>query len=95
LKEGLDLNTNNDVLAELDAVLLEVERRLISYASLGSEFVDTADEGLALALKVEARLEQTQSASYLAKRTLKSVGIGEWAPSAAGGSFRDDFRLVS
>ena len=83
---------NNDLLAELDAVLLEVEQRLVSYANLGAEMVETADEGLALAVKVRARLDQTNTVAYRTESELKSVGIGEWEPTGIRG-FRNDPRL--
>ena len=46
---SLDALTNADLLATLDAVLLEVERRLFRYSQTGHEILEMADEGLVLA----------------------------------------------
>jgi hypothetical protein len=48
---------NETLLAVLDQVLLELDRRLTRYAQAGHEVLDMADEGL-LALRALARLAQ-------------------------------------
>src|SRR5437868_3463648 len=46
---------DDDLLAALDAVLLELEKRLLQYARGGPEILQMADEGLVLAARSAAR----------------------------------------
>jgi len=48
MADELEQMSNADLLATLDTVLVEVERRLLRYARTGPEILAMADEGLVL-----------------------------------------------
>lgn len=85
---------NDDLMAGLDIVLLEVERRLLHYARVGPEMLGMADEGLVLAVRSAARLRQAQSATAHATVHLQTVGVGEWKPTGTNPSWSDDPRVI-
>ena len=87
---GLD---NADLLAALDLVLLELERRLLRYAQQGAEILEMADEGLVLAVRSSARLVQAQSAAAHTQSHLQLVGVGEWRPTSTRPSWGTDPRM--
>ena len=84
---------NPELLALLDRVLLELERRLLRYAQRGAEIQEMADEGLVLALRAGARLRQAQSAASHTAGHLQVVGVGEWSPSSTNPGWSDDPRV--
>ncbi len=84
---------NAELLASLDVVLLELERRLLHYARVGPEMVEMADEGLVLASRAAARLGQAQSASAHAAGHLQIVAVGDWHPRSTAPSWSDDPRV--
>ena len=84
---------NAELLAGLDIVLLELERRLLHYARVGPEMVVMADEGLVLASRAAARLRQAQSATSHAAGHLQIVGVGQWRPTTTSPSWADDPRV--
>ena len=86
--------TNESLLATLDAVLIELERRLLHYSHVGAEMVAMADEGLVLAARAAARLKQTQSAASHTIGHLQVVGVGEWKPRTTNPSWGDDPRVT-
>jgi hypothetical protein len=88
--EGL---TNVELLAGLDATLVELERRLLRYAQSGPELLVMADEGLVLASRAAARLRQTQSAAAHTAGHLQVVGVGDWRPRRINPSWADDERV--
>src|SRR5947209_17476259 len=73
---------NAELLAALDLVLLELEKRLLHYARLGPELLEMADEGLVLAVRASARLGQAQSSAQHAEGHLQLVGVGDWSPTS-------------
>ena len=85
--------TNDALLAWLDQVLLEVERRLLQYAQSGAQLQAMADEGLLLATRAGARLRQSQSAATHAAGHLQVVGIGDWRPRSTNPGWSDDPRV--
>lgn len=85
---------NAELLATLDVVLLELERRLLHYAQVGPEMVVMADEGLVLSSRAAARLSQAQSASAHAAGHLQIVGVGDWKPRSTAPSWSDDPRVT-
>jgi hypothetical protein len=91
-----DLGTlmNGALLAELDLLLLELERRLYRYARSGSELVHIADEGLLLAVRSRARLTQALASAQHTERHLQVVGIGQWQPTGTGQAWNADARVV-
>jgi hypothetical protein len=94
LPAGLAECSNEELLAALDAVLLELERRLLRYARSGAEIVDMADEGLVLAVRSGARVRQTQSASAHAAGHLQTLGVGDWSPRSTNPGWSDDPRVT-
>jgi hypothetical protein len=84
---------NQTLLAVLDQVLLEFDRRLTRYAQAGHEVLDMADEGLLLALRALARLAQTQSAAQHAQQHLQIVGVGGWRPAGVRPTWSADPRV--
>jgi hypothetical protein len=86
---------NEELLAGLDLMLLELERRLLRYARIGPELLDMADEGLVLAARAGARLRQAQASAGHAAGHLQVLGVGEWAPRSTTPSWSDDPRVVS
>jgi hypothetical protein len=87
--------SNAELLATLDLVLVELEKRLLRYAQVGPEILDMADEGLVLAARSGARLGQAQSSAAHTHSHLQLVGVGEWNPQRTGPSWADDPRLFS
>jgi hypothetical protein len=85
---------NDDLLAALDAVLLELERRLLRYARMGPEILEMANEGLILAVRAGARLGQAQSSAAHAAGHLQVVGVGDWRPASTRPGWADDHRLT-
>ncbi len=78
----------------LDAVLLELEKRLFRYARVGPELLEMADEGLVLAARSAARLSQAQSSAAHAVGHLQVVGVGEWSPQSTNPSWSSDRRVT-
>jgi hypothetical protein len=87
---GID---NPTLLALLDQVLLELDRRLTHYAQAGHEVLDMADEGLLLAVRALARIAQTQSAAQHAQQHLQIVGVGDWRPTGVRPTWNADARI--
>jgi hypothetical protein len=85
---------NGELLATLDAVLVEIERRLLHYARTGSEIQAMADEGLVMATRTAARLRQAQSAAAHTAGHLQVVGVGTWNPKTINPSWSDDDRVT-
>jgi hypothetical protein len=85
---------NAELLAAVDVVLLDLEKRLLHYARVGAEMVPMADEGLVLAVRAGARLRQAQSAVSHAAGHLQLVGVGTWSPKSTNASWSDDARIV-
>jgi hypothetical protein len=85
---------NPELLALLDRVLLELERRLLHYAQRGTEIQEMADEGLVLALRAGARIRQAQSAASHTAGHLQVVGVGDWTPSSTNPGWSDDPRVT-
>jgi hypothetical protein len=80
LGEALPELGNDRLLACLDLVLLELERRSLRYARRGPEILEMADEGLVLAARTAARLRQAQSAASHCAGHLQVPGVGGWQP---------------
>ncbi len=85
--------SNPELLAALDVMLVELEKRLAHYAQVGPELIHLADEGLVLAVRTRARLSQAQSSAQHAENHLQIVGVGEWKPRSTRPSWNDDPRL--
>jgi hypothetical protein len=85
---------NEELLAALDLILLELEKRLLRYAQQGADILEMADEGLVLAARAAARLGQAQSSAMHAQSHLQIVGVGEWRPNSTRPSWGDDPRVV-
>jgi hypothetical protein len=94
LSEHLAEQSNEELLAVLDAVLLELERRLLRYARSGPEIMDMADEGLVLAIRSGARLRQSQSSAAHAASHLQVLGVGGWSPRSTNPGWSDDPRVT-
>jgi hypothetical protein len=86
--------SNDELLICADLVLLEVERRLLRYAQQGPEIKAMADEGLILAVRAAARLQQSQSAAVHATGHLQVLGVGSWQPQSTAPSWDTDPRVV-
>jgi hypothetical protein len=86
--------SNVELLASLDATLVLLERRLLHYTKVGAEILQMADEGLALAAQVAARLAQAQSAVNHARGHLQIVGAGGWKPTNMRLSWEADPRIT-
>ena len=84
---------NDQLLGALDSVLLELERRLLNYARIGPEMLETANEGLVLAVRAGARLGQAQSSATHAAGHLQLVGVGDWKPTSTRPGWSDDPRV--
>src|SRR3954452_279498 len=93
LSGELERLDNNMLLAALDQVLLELERRLYRYAHVGAELQQMADEGLLLSARAAARLAQSQSAAQHTQSHLQLVGVGDWSPSSTQPSWNEDPRV--
>jgi hypothetical protein len=91
---GLAESSNEDLLAILDGVLLELERRLLRYARSGGEIIEMADEGLVLSVRLGARLRQAQSAAAHAASHLQVLGVGGWSPRSTNPGWSDDPRVT-
>jgi len=78
--KSLDALPNSELLASIDEVLVEVERRLLHYARTGPELLEMADEGLVWPRATAARLRQAQSAAAHTAGHLQIVGVGHWQP---------------
>jgi hypothetical protein len=78
-----------------NAVLLELERRLLHYARTGHELLDMADEGLVLAVRASARLGQAQSSAAHTASHLQVVGVGDWNPTSTQPGWSDDPRATA
>jgi hypothetical protein len=94
LEHVLKTLSNADVLATLDVVLLELERRLLRYARRGPELVAMADEGLVLAVRAASRLRQALSSAQHTEQHLQVIGVGEWRPTRTSPRWSDDPRVV-
>jgi hypothetical protein len=90
----LSESPNEELLATLDAVLVELERRLLRYARAGSQTPGMSEEGLVLAARSAARLRQTQSAAAHTAGHLQVLGVGEWTPSSTNPGWSDDPRVT-
>jgi len=91
---SLDALSNADLLATLDEVLLELERRLFRYSQTGHEILEMADEGLVLTTRLAARLGQAQSAAAHTQGHLQVVGVGGWQPSSTQPAWNADPRVM-
>jgi hypothetical protein len=85
---------NGDLLAALDLLLLELEKRLLRYAQAGPEILEMADEGLLLSTRAGARLGQAQSAAEHTTGHLQVVGVGDWRPRTTRPMWGGDPRIV-
>ena len=92
-EEALSNLTNPELLSALDLALLELEKRLYRYAHIGPEVLAMADEGLVLAARTRARLEQALSSAQHAEGHLRIVGVGEWKPTSTRPAWNTDPRL--
>lgn len=86
---------NEQLLACLDLVLLEAERRLLRYARRGPEILEMADEGLVFAVRSGARLRQAQSAAAHSAGHLQVLGVGSWSPRSTNPGWASDPRLTA
>jgi hypothetical protein len=91
---GLEETSNEELLAVLDDVLLELERRLLRYARSGPEIMDMADEGLVLSVRAGARLRQAQSSAAHTTSHLQVLGVGAWSPRSTNPGWSDDPRVT-
>jgi hypothetical protein len=91
--EALSNLTNPELLSALDLALLELEKRLYRYAHVGPEVLEMADEGLVLAARTRARLEQALSSAQPTENYLRIVGVGEWKPTTTRSGWNTDPRL--
>ena len=82
----LGLLSNRELLRRADELLLEIEHRLVNYARVGPGLAEMADEGLLLASRVDARLQQTARRAVRARVALQVVGVGDWEPQGLGRS---------
>jgi hypothetical protein len=92
-REELPALTNAQLLAALDLVLLELEKRLLKYARSGHSLMEMADEGLLLAARASARISQASSAAAHTAGHLQVVGVGEWNPRSTDPAWNDDPRV--
>jgi hypothetical protein len=92
-EEALSNLTNPELLSALDLALLELEKRLYRYAHIGPEVLVMADEGLVLAARTRARLEQALSSAQHAEGHLQIVGVGGWNPTSTRPAWNTDPRL--
>ena len=91
---GLPERSNAELLAVLDGVLVELERRLLRYARSGPEILEMADEGLVLSVRSAARLRQAQSSAAHAASHLQVLGVGGWSPRSTNPGWSDDTRVT-
>jgi hypothetical protein len=66
---------------------------LYRYPHVGSELLEMADEGLVLAMRAKARLEQALSSAQHVEGHLQLVGIGDWSPTSTRPSWDTDPHL--
>jgi hypothetical protein len=85
---------NHELLAAIDLILLELERRLLHYARLGPDLLEMANEGLVLAVRAGARLRQAESSALHAAGHLQVVGVGSWTPTSTAPSWDQDPRVT-
>jgi hypothetical protein len=90
----LEALSNSGLLAALDVVLLELEKRVLHYARVGAQLQDMADEGLVLAVRTRARLGQALSSAQHAEGHLQAVGVGKWNPKGIRPAWNADSRLA-
>jgi hypothetical protein len=93
-QEALSALSNPQLLARLDDVLLELEKRLLRYAQVGPELLQMADEGLVLTVRARARLGQALSATQHAEGHLQVLAVGDWRPRSTRPSWHDDPRVT-
>jgi len=93
-QEALSALSNAELLARLDSVLLELEKRLFRYAKVGPELLQMADEGLVLTVRARARLGQALSATQHAEGHLQVLAVGDWRPRSTRPSWHDDPRVT-
>ena len=93
-QEALAALTNGELLARLDADLLELEKRLLRYAKVGPELLQMADEGLVLTVRSRARLGQALSATQHAEGHLQVLAVGDWRPKSTRPAWHDDPRVT-
>src|SRR5215218_10178899 len=93
-EEALATLSNPELLSALDLTLLELEKRLFRYAKVGPKLLETADEGLVLAVRARARLGQALSAAQHAEGHLQVVGVGDWKPTSTRPSWNAEPRLT-
>ena len=86
---------NEQLLACVDMLLLETERRLLRYARQGREILQMADEGLVFAVRSGARLRQAQSAAAHCAGHLQVLGVGNWSPQSTNPGWASDPRLTA
>ncbi len=91
--EALAALSNPELLRALDLNLLELEKRLMRYAHVGPELLQMADEGLLLAVRARARLQQALSSAQHAEGHLQVVGVGEWKPTSTRPTWNTEPRL--
>ena len=85
---------NPELLHVLDLTLLELEKRLLRYAQAEPQLLEMANEGLLVAVRAKARLEQALSSAQHAEGHLQIVGIGEWHPTSIRPTWDSDPRLT-
>jgi hypothetical protein len=61
---------------------------------VGPELLEVAGEGLVLAARAKARLEQALSGAQHAEGHLQVVGVGEWRPTIMRSSWNAEPRLT-
>ena len=93
--EALAALSNPELLRALDLNLLELEKRLMRYAHVGPELLQMADEGLLLAVRARARLQQALSSAQHAEGHLQVVGVGEWKPTSTRPTWNTEPRLTA
>ena len=93
-REVLSALPNAELLNALDLTLLELEKRLLRYARVGTEVLEMADEGLVLAVRARARLGQALSSAQHAEGHLQLVGVGEWRPTSTRPTWNTEPRLT-
>jgi hypothetical protein len=91
---GLSGRSNAELLAVLDCVLVELERRLLRYARSAPEILEMADERLVLSVRSGARLRQAQSSAAHAASHLQVLGVGDWSPRSTNPGWSDDARVT-
>jgi hypothetical protein len=84
---------NPELLYALDLTLLELEKRLLRYAQAEPQLLEMADEGLLLAVRAKARLEQALSSAHHAEGHLQIVGVGRWNPTSTQPTWDSEPRL--